>query len=154
MYENSHFSGKFTNLGIGEYRNLNKQTWFNNNISSIKINEGYKIILYKDSDFKGAKKTLYSSYTSLKAIKFNDNISSIKIEKLLPGELENIKPDYKELARNIKAILIKVDSVKTRLGQIEQSARGERIINPPRNAGAYASTIPVSYTHLTLPTKA
>ena len=68
LYENSHFSGKFTTLGIGEYRSLNKQTWFNDKISSIKINEGYKIILYKDSDFKGAKKTLYSSYTSLKAI--------------------------------------------------------------------------------------
>ena len=143
LYENSHFSGKFTTLGIGEYRSLNKQTWFNDKISSIKINEGYKIILYKDSDFKGAKKTLYSSYTSLKAIKFNDNISSIKIEKLLPGELENIKPDYKELVKNIRSILIKVDSVKTRLGQIEQSSRGEKIINPPKNAGAYANTIPI-----------
>ena len=141
IFEDSHFSGAHTTLGIGEYNNLKKQTWFNDNISSIKIDNGYKVTVYKDADFKGSKKTLFSSSINLKSIKFNDNISSLKINKLSPGEFEKLKPNYVEVDRNIKIILSKVDSVKEMLYHIEQKSRGHVLIKPNQYSSANSMKI-------------
>lgn len=121
LYEDSHFSGYFLPLKLGEQKNLSKQTWFNDKASSIKVGEGYKMTVFKDSDFKGKKAVLYNNQTSLKSIKLNDDISSLIIEKIQPGELIKNNANPEELNRSIAEIATKVDSVLKRFAEVEFS---------------------------------
>ena len=122
LYEDSHFSGYFLPLKPGEHKNLSKQTWFNDKASSIKVGEGYKMTVFKDSNFKGKKAVLYNNQTSLKSIKLNDDISSLIIEKIQPEELIKNNTNPEELNRSIAEIAAKVDSVLKRFADVEFSS--------------------------------
>ncbi len=59
---------------------------WNDQISSIRVPRGYKVIVYRDSNFRGASLTLNSDWTVTAASReWNDQISSLKIIKLSRG---------------------------------------------------------------------
>ena len=81
-FQHSDFKGEFLNLNLGAYKNLKKNTWFNDDISSIRINKGYRVIVYEHDSYQGKRVILNESQSELKKFKMNDEISSLVVEKL------------------------------------------------------------------------
>ena len=81
-FQHSDFKGEFLNLNLGAYNNLKKNTWFNDDISSIRINKGYRVIVYEHDSYQGKRVILNESQSELKKFKMNDEISSLVVEKL------------------------------------------------------------------------
>jgi len=83
-YENCNYTGKKADVPIGSF------TWPNllrdvpnlkdNDISSIKVSNGYKATLYADPNYKGKSITVTGDVDCLIAKQFNDTMSSIKVE--------------------------------------------------------------------------
>jgi hypothetical protein len=77
IYQHVDYKGKKSDLSVGDYP---KSVIGNDQISSIKIQEGYYVMLYKDTGFRGPKIVLFEGdYSSLPG--WNDKISSIKVFK-------------------------------------------------------------------------
>lgn len=84
-FENCNYTGKKADVPVGQY------TWPNllndvdnlkdNDISSIKVGDGYKATLYADPNYKGRKFTVTRDIDCLKAQNFDDTMSSIKVER-------------------------------------------------------------------------
>jgi|GEM_PF-4504354 len=81
VYQNCNFSGWNIQLGIGTYTMSQLATLgvANDQISSVKIPEGMKVIVYKNNNYGGDSTALTTNLGCLSNIGFNDNISSIKI---------------------------------------------------------------------------
>ena len=77
VYDNGDYKGRYQNYGFGDHNRV----WLNDKISSIKIADGYEVVIYNDGDFKGKEYLLTADESNLKDIGFNDKISSIKIIK-------------------------------------------------------------------------
>ena len=82
-YDDGDYDGNMFPLGLGEYNNLNKQSWLNDKISSLKIAKGYQIKVYEHGDFKGKSELIKESQANLKTLGWNDKISSLKVERNL-----------------------------------------------------------------------
>ena len=81
-FQHSDFKGEFLNLDLGAYNNLKKNTWFNDDISSIRINKGYRVIVYEHDSYQGKRVIFDESQNELKKFNMNDKISSLVVEKL------------------------------------------------------------------------
>ncbi len=80
FYTDLNYTGNVSTLSIGEYPSpVNFPEVGNDSISSIQIDSGVTVTVYGDANFNGDSKTLTASVPDLRAIGFNDNISSIKI---------------------------------------------------------------------------
>ena len=83
-YEHCNFQGKKADVPVGKF------TWPNllrdvpnlkdNDISSIRVSNGYKATLYADPNYKGRSVTVTQDIGCLTSNKFNDTMSSIKVE--------------------------------------------------------------------------
>lgn len=82
FYENSNYGGWSVSLGEGryDYNAMIAAGIKNDQISSVKVTEGYKVTLYNDAGFGGGAKVLLSDTTGLG--NFNDKTSSIVIERV------------------------------------------------------------------------
>ena len=82
FYENSNYSGWSVALSEGryDYGTMISKGIKNDQISSIKVADGYKVTLYNDEGFAGSKKTLLTDASGLGD--FNDKTSAIVIEKV------------------------------------------------------------------------
>jgi hypothetical protein len=86
LYPDGDFKGSYLplyieNNGFGEYKNLDDVSWINDKSSSVKIKEGYEILFFKNSNYKGKYKKISKDSKSLKKLGLNDNISSFRIMK-------------------------------------------------------------------------
>lgn len=83
VYKHINYDGKAISLEVGNYvlSNLQSKGILNDDISSIKVEEGYKITIYEHDNYGGKKLTLLQSSPNLVPLKWNDIISSIKIEE-------------------------------------------------------------------------
>lgn len=79
VYENPNYGGFHAGLPIGEYKlaGLQLKGVLNDEISSLKIAEGYKVILYEHENFQGASITLTADNANLTG--WNDKVSSMKV---------------------------------------------------------------------------
>ena len=79
-YKDCNFSGSSAGLDIGDYTlaQLQAKGILNDDISSLKITQGYKVIIYMDDNFTGSNMTLTSD-TSCFDTTWNDKITSIKV---------------------------------------------------------------------------
>jgi hypothetical protein len=79
VYEHANYGGFHAGLPIGEYKlaGLQLKGVLDNEISSLKIAEGYKVILYENENFQGASTTLTSSSTNLG--NWSKRVSSIRV---------------------------------------------------------------------------
>lgn len=81
VYKDPHFSGFSGGLTIGDYdtERLNSLGILNDDISSLKVAEGFKATLYQDDNFKGTSIVINSDAASLNNT-WNDKVSSIRIQ--------------------------------------------------------------------------
>ena len=89
FYENSNYSGWTVALSEGryDYGTMISKGIKNDQISSIKVADGYKVTLYNDAGFAGSKKTLFTDASGLGD--FNDKTSAIVIEKVEKADFNN-----------------------------------------------------------------
>ena len=89
FYENSNYSGWSVALSEGryDYGTMISKGIKNDQISSVKVADGYKVTLYNDAGFSGSKKTLFTDASGLGD--FNDKTSAIVIEKVEKADFNN-----------------------------------------------------------------
>ena len=89
FYENSNYSGWSVALSEGryDYGTMVSKGIKNDQISSVKVADGYKVTLYNDERFAGSKKTLFTDAPGLGD--FNDKTSAIVIEKVEKADFNN-----------------------------------------------------------------
>ena len=89
FYENSNYSGWSVALSEGryDYGTMISKGIKNDQISSIKVADGYIVTLYNDAGFAGSKKTLFTDASGLGD--FNDKTSAIVIEKVEKADFNN-----------------------------------------------------------------
>ena len=89
FYENSNYSGWSVALSEGryDYGTMISKGIKNDQISSVKVADGYKVTLYNDERFAGSKKTLFTDASGLGD--FNDKTSAIAIEKVEKADFNN-----------------------------------------------------------------
>jgi len=80
FYKDCNYAGAAVSLKVGTYTlsQLNAAGILNDDISSVKVNAGYKVTLYWDDNFLGATKVLTSDMACDGTC--NDKTSSIKVE--------------------------------------------------------------------------
>jgi hypothetical protein len=87
LYEDKNYRGRSQTLHEGRYR-LGALRIENDSLSSIRVREGYQVILFQHDNFQGSQKTVTGDIAWLGA--FNDETSSIvvmKISQPRPGPL-------------------------------------------------------------------
>lgn len=89
FYENSNYSGWSVALSEGryDYGTMVSKGIKNDQISSVKVADSYKVTLYNDAGFAGSKKTLFTDASGLGD--FNDKTSAIVIEKVEKADFNN-----------------------------------------------------------------
>ena len=89
FYENSNYSGWSVALSEGRYDcgTMVSKGIKNDQISSVKVADGYKVTLYNDERFAGSKKTLFTDASGFGD--FNDKTSAIVIEKVEKADFNN-----------------------------------------------------------------
>ena len=89
FYENSNYSGWSVALSEGryDYGTMISKGIKNDQISSVKVADGYKVTLYNDERFAGSKTTLFTDASGLGD--FNDKTSAIVIEKVEKADFNN-----------------------------------------------------------------
>ena len=82
VYKDCNYAGYATGLNAGTYTlsQLNALGILNDDISSIKVNSGYKVTLYKDDNFAGTTVVKTGDDACLVDDNFNDSTSSLKVE--------------------------------------------------------------------------
>lgn len=80
VYQDGEFGGTSQKFGIGMYNVNQLNVVGNDKISSVKVEPGYRLTLYKDKNFTGGWKMLTADSTSLGD--YNDVTSSLKVEKI------------------------------------------------------------------------
>jgi len=81
FFTDVHFSGQNFVVSLGNYDNLNGG--WNDQISSIKVPPGFKILVYEHSNFRGACKEIRCDWTSGGYYDYwNNRISSFKIVRM------------------------------------------------------------------------
>lgn len=78
VYQDSNYGGRVRIIGEGSY-DADDIGIGNDAISSVLVGSGYKVVLYKDANFKGSTRTLTSDAASLGS--FNDETSSLIVTK-------------------------------------------------------------------------
>jgi hypothetical protein len=81
IYEHANFEGSYFDTELTEMSTLGDK--WNKQISSIKIDEGFKMIAYEGTNFQGASIEITGDWTlAPENMQWNDRISSYRIEKL------------------------------------------------------------------------
>jgi len=90
FYRDCDYAGTEIMLGPGSYTTTDMfhMGIRDNDISSLKVSPGYKVILYSDDYFTGSVQTISSDITCLVSLDFNDKVSSLRVE----DESENTPP--------------------------------------------------------------
>ena len=98
FYENSNYSGWSVALSEGryDYGTMISKGIKNDQISSVKVADGYKVTLYNDAGFAGSKKTLFTDASGLGD--FNDKTSAIVIEKVEKADFNNSNTYIRSIA--------------------------------------------------------
>ena len=88
----SETSGYKVGLEVGSYTTakLSARGVNNNDVSSLKINAGYEIVLYDDDNFQGTSYTFQSNVTCLTSSSFNDRTGSLIVRSIVPNQLPTV----------------------------------------------------------------
>jgi hypothetical protein len=87
VYENTHFSGKSQSLKAGDYRSADLAGVGNDAISSVRVPDGFKLIVFENDNFEG---DFFEITTSIPSLDFwSDRISSIRVIDLQNRNITN-----------------------------------------------------------------
>ena len=133
MYEHIYYTGSSNNLEVGNYRlsdlqNLNIK---NDDISSVRVEQGYKAIIYEHDNYQGKSLVLKSNTPNLVPLNWNDIISSIKVEKLSTTSTVNIYENTKHTS--ISLLIEKSDGVYVGSGFIIRNGNNYYICTVAHN---------------------
>ena len=83
LYQHCNYGGYGVSLPAGShnYSQLIKKGAKNDDVSSIKVSEGYEIKIFRDANYKGPSKTFNKDVSCLVSHKMNDYLSSVKVTK-------------------------------------------------------------------------
>ncbi|MBD2544621.1 Cys-every-fifth RiPP peptide CefA [Planktothricoides raciborskii] len=82
VYKNDNFNPPFQEIGPGTY-DMGDLAFGNDEISSVRVPEGLRVIMYEDANFKGDKRMLYRDYDFwASGDSFNDKTSAILVEEV------------------------------------------------------------------------
>lgn len=113
LYQHCDYQGYSIELNLGSYNLAYLISMFkdfnNNDISSIKISSGYKVIVYAGDNFTGKSKTYTSSQNCLVNSGMNDTISSVKILPYTPPPRQRITPNQRKIDEHNKQMKLKKD---------------------------------------------
>lgn len=101
LYKHSNKDGDSVAVGEGEYDKGDLGDVGNNNLTSLYVPAGYKLTLYKDSEFSGESRTFTGEIyiAHLSEYGFNDRVSSFKVEVD-----ESAKEAYESLMQEAEAL--------------------------------------------------
>ena len=90
IYQDINYGGRQASLGVGSYNlaSLQAKGFKNDDMTSLKVPFGYKVTIYWDDNFGGKSKVITSD-TSYIGNEWNDQMSSIKVEKARTGSSGN-----------------------------------------------------------------
>ncbi|RUT72535.1 T9SS C-terminal target domain-containing protein [Flavobacterium cupreum] len=81
VYKDCNYGGYAVSLPVGNYTlaNLQAKGISDNDISSLKVQNGYEVVLYANDNFSGASAAIASDNTCLVANSFNDVATSVRV---------------------------------------------------------------------------
>ncbi len=97
LFMDTNFKGKYLPVGVNISKLGNKKYYvtiygifgeerrarnWNDELSSVKVNDGYEIIIFEHSDYDGDSLIIRKNYPNLKDSQWNDKASSVKIRKI------------------------------------------------------------------------
>ncbi|WP_089833394.1 T9SS type A sorting domain-containing protein [Chitinophaga filiformis] len=88
LFQDINYGGYGVYLPVGSYNLAQLKAYGarNDDITSLKVAPGYKIVLYADDNFSGASTTVTSDVPLLDVATWNDKVSSVIISALSPAE--------------------------------------------------------------------
>lgn len=98
VYQDINYKGTSTKYAVGNhnYNEIKKKAPGDDAISSVRIDPGYRIILYWDPNYKGRSLMLAKDTPNLALYGANDQTSSLRVEKIpVDGNLKGwAEPSY------------------------------------------------------------
>ncbi|MCR5886632.1 carbohydrate-binding protein [Hymenobacter sp. J193] len=101
MYKDCNYTGTATGLNAGDYNlaALQSRGILDDDVSSLKVNSGYEVVLYENDNFSGASLTVGSAgngclvNNALGTSNWNDKATSLRVRpvataKAIPGKIE------------------------------------------------------------------
>ena len=79
IFQNFSYGGLLQNLDVGTY-NVGDLAFGQDQISSLKVQPGYKVTLYGNTNFEGTVQVITSNTENLDSYGINDTTSSLKVE--------------------------------------------------------------------------
>ena len=81
MYKDCSYGGTAVGLNVGDYTlsQLNSRGIMNDDISSLRVNSGYEVLLYEHDNFSGASITITADNSCLVGVSWNDRASSLRV---------------------------------------------------------------------------
>ncbi len=95
VYKHCDFGGTAVNLPVGDfnYGALYARGVANEDISSIKVNSGYEVVIYEHDNFTGASYVVGANTSCLVAAGWNDRTTSIKVRAASPSFSRTIQAE-------------------------------------------------------------
>ncbi|TRX21665.1 RICIN domain-containing protein [Flavobacterium franklandianum] len=89
VFQEADFGGYKVGFVVGDYSlsDLVARGMVDNDITSVKVNPGYKVILYSDDNFTGTSTTITSDTNSI--VNLKDQVTSLKVKLNLDNDLGN-----------------------------------------------------------------
>ncbi|QSB29347.1 carbohydrate-binding protein [Flavobacterium sp. CLA17] len=85
VYKDCNYGGYAVSLPAGNYTlaNLQAKGISDNDISSLKVQNGYEVVLYANDNFSGSSAAITSDNTCLVANSFNDVATSVRVRAII-----------------------------------------------------------------------
>ena len=90
IFGDTDFEGVFlplgdniSKLGNEKFKERSRSKDWNDILSSVKVKDGYEVIIFEHSNYVGDSLIVTKDYSNLKSIGWNDRASSIKVKKIL-----------------------------------------------------------------------
>jgi hypothetical protein len=95
VHKDCNYTGSVIGLPLGDYTlsQLLSRGVLNDDISSIQVASGYRVILYADDNFTGATLTVTANNSCLVGAGWNDRVSSIRVQTASPGLNQTVQAE-------------------------------------------------------------
>ncbi|QIX60227.1 carbohydrate-binding protein [Hymenobacter sp. BT18] len=116
MYKDCNYTGTAVGLDAGDYTlaALQSRGILNDDISSVKVNTGYEVVLYENDNFAGASIVVNASNSCLVGNTWNDRASSLRVRT---AGVTNLSGTYTLQNRN-SGLNLDVDGANTADGAL------------------------------------
>jgi hypothetical protein len=95
VHKDCNYTGSVIGLPLGDYNlsQLISRGILNDDLSSIQVASGYRVILYEHDNFTGASLTVTANNSCLVGAGWNDRASSLRVQTNLPGLNQTVQAE-------------------------------------------------------------